>query len=336
MSRYRSSDVRGGARRWLAERGWHVAPPMARDLDAVRAEIDEELRFHIDEVARALQRDEGLPPHEAFAEALVRFGDLEQVRRACVRQRIGETVMIQRLHFLLTLALGLIALGSVATLVVQHRRADAAADAMHTLGAELAELRSAFALEQRVAATTPERRDFGTLAVGDQIRVRSGNAPHQFDDRVHVARDGKALFRHLGWVDAAGRTLASLELALEEAYEPFSVTAPAITLFLERAALARAEIEDPLIIAVGDEISLRSTGQPGALDQLARVAEDGTIWLPVIGRVRVVGMSRDELERLLSERYRPFYTDRLGLNVICHPAKDLVPPRPAAPRSGRR
>ena len=76
------------AHRWLAERGWHRSPPDAVDLDAVRAEIDEELRFHIVETARSLERDVGFSEHEAFAEALVRFGDIRQIRGACARQRI--------------------------------------------------------------------------------------------------------------------------------------------------------------------------------------------------------------------------------------------------------
>ena len=308
------SGISARARHWLAERGWHSSPPDNADLDAIRAEIDEELRFHIDEAARALERDAGLSAHEAFTEALARFGDLGQIRRACARQRMGETLMIQRMHFLFTVVLGLIAAGSVASLVIQGDRADAADEKIRFLGASLEQLRASLALERRDEG--PVRRNFDTLAVGDRIRVRSETAPQGFEGIVVVARDGKALFRYLGWVDAAGRSLDALERELEEAYEPYSLNQPSISLFLESAAGTRTLVEDPLVLKIGDEFVVRSTSHPGSLDLVVEVADDGAIWLPVIGRLQVAGTTRADLERDLSERHRPFHLENVEIWVI--------------------
>lgn len=52
-----------------------------------RSGVDEELRFHLDMMAAHLEREEGMEPEEARAEAQRRFGDLESTREYCTRQR---------------------------------------------------------------------------------------------------------------------------------------------------------------------------------------------------------------------------------------------------------
>src|SRR5262245_30240909 len=53
-----------------------------RTAAQVAADVDEELRFHLDMVARELT-DEGWPPEAARVEAVRRFGDLEATRKIC-------------------------------------------------------------------------------------------------------------------------------------------------------------------------------------------------------------------------------------------------------------
>lgn len=53
-----------------------------RTADQVAADVDEELRFHLDMVARELM-DDGWPEDAARVEAVRRFGDLETTRKVC-------------------------------------------------------------------------------------------------------------------------------------------------------------------------------------------------------------------------------------------------------------
>ncbi|MEO0662087.1 MAG: HEAT repeat domain-containing protein, partial [Planctomycetota bacterium] len=124
----------------------------ARD-DEVRAEIDEELRFHVDETAAELVRD-GWEPAAARTEAARRFGDTGAVADACYRQRNWDRIMLQRL------STGLIALLVVAVVVLIYRGNAATAaqrvslESMHATIADLS-TRNAELLERLVAADAP-------------------------------------------------------------------------------------------------------------------------------------------------------------------------------------
>jgi putative ABC transport system permease protein len=64
-----------------------------RTAAQVAADVDEELRFHLDMVARELAED-GWPPEAARVEALRRFGDLEGTKKfCCALDREKETQM---------------------------------------------------------------------------------------------------------------------------------------------------------------------------------------------------------------------------------------------------
>ncbi len=54
------------------------------DRRVLESEVDEELQFHIEMQARDYER-QGLAPEESLARAAVRFGDLAEIRRQCVR-----------------------------------------------------------------------------------------------------------------------------------------------------------------------------------------------------------------------------------------------------------
>jgi putative ABC transport system permease protein len=66
----------------------------------VRRDVDEELRFHLEEKTRALI-EEGLPPERAHVEALRQFGEVSDVRRQCESwaQAHARTVARRR-HFI--------------------------------------------------------------------------------------------------------------------------------------------------------------------------------------------------------------------------------------------
>jgi hypothetical protein len=49
----------------------------------VERDIDDEIRLHLELLAESY-RDQGMRPDAAYAKALERFGDIEQVRQQCV------------------------------------------------------------------------------------------------------------------------------------------------------------------------------------------------------------------------------------------------------------
>src|SRR5262245_28148222 len=68
---------------------------LRRRPDSVAAEVDEELRTHL-EMRTAELIAEGLAPDEARREALRRFGDLERTREYCRRQDRDKETHVQR------------------------------------------------------------------------------------------------------------------------------------------------------------------------------------------------------------------------------------------------
>ncbi len=68
---------------------------LRRPLEAVEAEVDEELRVHIEMRVDELKA-RGLPAEAARREALRRFGDLEATRRYCRRQDLRKEKVMQR------------------------------------------------------------------------------------------------------------------------------------------------------------------------------------------------------------------------------------------------
>lgn len=112
--------------------GIFARAPDMRPRAVIAADIDAELAFHLDESARELE-EAGLAPDAARAEARRRFGDTEQVRRECARTQLGERIMVQRLHFVLT---GLL-IAVVGFLWLGTRRAQAEIEAHRSANQEL-------------------------------------------------------------------------------------------------------------------------------------------------------------------------------------------------------
>ncbi len=83
----------------LTVRFWYLR----RRPEAVRNEVDEELRIHLEMRIEDL-RANGLSPDEARREAERQFGDLEGTRRYCRRQDLEKENRVQRLLFVQDLA----------------------------------------------------------------------------------------------------------------------------------------------------------------------------------------------------------------------------------------
>ena len=80
----------GRFRRELRWRFWNVP---------VEREVDSELAFHLEMRIRELV-EQGIPPDEARAAALARFGDVEQITETCrdLGRRIRDTAPANRAH----------------------------------------------------------------------------------------------------------------------------------------------------------------------------------------------------------------------------------------------
>ena len=74
----------------------------------IEKEVEEELRFHID-MQTLDYEDRGLSTEDSQVMARARFGDVEKVRKECIRIGSGTTVLIWILNsvFLLSLFVGL-------------------------------------------------------------------------------------------------------------------------------------------------------------------------------------------------------------------------------------
>ena len=55
------------------------------------------------------------------------------------------------------------------------------------------------------------------------------------------------------------------------------------------------------VLATSDVVSIRVVGQP-ELDMTTRVAQDGTIVFPYLGRIKAAGLTEDQLERAIARR----------------------------------
>lgn len=136
------------------------------------------------------------------------------------------------------------------------------------------------------------------LSVGDTIRVVSAT-----DERVNVASqetgisimsDGTVSLDIIGTVFAANRTVSELQDELNTRYEEFFDDEPRITV---TGIQTDTRLND----------FLRSVESPvgtgGGQSRNSRVTADGTLRLPLIGAVRVVGLTLDELEREVNSRF---------------------------------
>ena len=71
-----------------------------RDDQQIDAQIDDELTFHNEQVTRELV-EAGQSVDDAKANALARFGDVQQIKAQCKRIALGERIMLQRINLVL-------------------------------------------------------------------------------------------------------------------------------------------------------------------------------------------------------------------------------------------
>ncbi|MEN6497504.1 MAG: polysaccharide biosynthesis/export family protein [Thermoguttaceae bacterium] len=130
------------------------------------------------------------------------------------------------------------------------------------------------------------------LNVGDEIRVESFT-DEALNRDLMLQPDGTITLRLLGQVHATGRTVAQLRDELEKLYLQY-YKVPAITV---TPLKVNTKLED-LRATVDRRMGV------GGQSQLVRVTPEGTVSLPAIGSVPAQGLTLDELQVELNERYR--------------------------------
>jgi polysaccharide export outer membrane protein len=130
------------------------------------------------------------------------------------------------------------------------------------------------------------------LNVGDEVRVESFT-DEALNRDLMLQPDGTITLRLLGQVHATGRTVAQLRDELEKLYLQY-YKVPAITV---TPLKVNTKLED-LRATVDRRMGV------GGQSQLVRVTPEGTVSLPAIGSVPAQGLTLDELQVELNERYR--------------------------------
>ena len=137
--------------------------------------------------------------------------------------------------------------------------------------------------------------------VGDEFRIQSLRAELN-QDRHLILNDGTVSPTELGPVQVAGKTIGQVQQLLNELYKSAGTREPRITI---TALKVNTRLAD-LIAAVQGQFNTNGNIRE------AIVSPDGTVQLPVIGRVPVIGLTIDEVEREVNHRYEK---DINGLHV---------------------
>ncbi len=135
------------------------------------------------------------------------------------------------------------------------------------------------------------------LSPGDIIRVVSAVDPalnaSTVEDGVTVLSDGTVSLDLIPSVMVAGRTIPELQAELESRYSRFFETPPRIAVTGIKTDTARTDFFD----------SIDARGGGGGLTRTATVNADGTLRLPLVGAIGVVGLTLDELELEVNARF---------------------------------
>ena len=144
------------------------------------------------------------------------------------------------------------------------------------------------------------RDNFGQgyrLSPGDTVRVTAAVDERLNEsarsDGVVIMPDGTISVDLLGSILAAGKTIQELKAELDDRYAPYFESEPNVNV---TGVTIGTKLRDFL-----DSVDARA-GSGGQARQV-NVNPDGTVRLPLIGTVGVVGLSLDELEREINMRY---------------------------------
>ena len=274
-----------------------------------RNDLRDELSFHIEMLQSDLEQ-EGHTPQEAARLAQLRFGDRDKIFNACLRQIQSDSTMLQKVHFALTLVL---ILALTFAMYGWSRTSLNQAEESQALRVSIEGL-----LGQVQAASVPSSLvPRSNIAVGDTIKLFDQERPFEFDKQQTVSLDGKLLIKNLGWVTVEGSTLAQLEQQLNESLALYYTSAPNVAAaFVTRVPNPQGALTE-ILIQPFDRLWVTNVLAEGA-DTIASQSEvqvDGSVHLPELGRILVVGKSREYLEQELTEEYSQYFVEPIDMKV---------------------
>jgi polysaccharide export outer membrane protein len=129
------------------------------------------------------------------------------------------------------------------------------------------------------------------LEVGDEVLVSSVGEP-KLDRTLLVQPDGKITLPVVGQVEAAGLTHVELRDALEEKFK-------------DHVENPQMSVTPVRVNAKLEELRATVTGQIGFAPQAlqGRITPEGTVQLPAVGSVPAQGLTLDEFQLELNERF---------------------------------
>lgn len=149
------------------------------------------------------------------------------------------------------------------------------------------QLELTFAINRKMLST-PYR-----IQIGDEIEINDTNRADISKQKLIVLDDGYVSPLEISPVHVAGKTIEQVNRILNKAYLEKGTREPTITVSVTRNNTA---LQD-LLSAIQGQFNAN-----GSVKQV-RVSPDGTIQLPIIGRVCVYGLTLDEVSREVNLRY---------------------------------
>lgn len=139
-------------------------------------EVDEELRFHIDMQTHDYEK-RGWSPEESHAMSEKRFGDVDRIRKECVRIGSGKTVLIWAL---INVFLSSLLIGFLLRILIPESHVNRVGDVMMMIGGLGILL---------VYAKTAGRTVFTSNAKPFQLGLNQNSPPVGFDEQGRTPFD---------------------------------------------------------------------------------------------------------------------------------------------------
>lgn len=131
------------------------------------------------------------------------------------------------------------------------------------------------------------------IFVGDTISISSATDASINQPELVVLSDGTISLPLIGQVQAAGKTVAELQEALNNLYLEY-LNEPSVLVQIVAGNTPLNDVID----------SIDATQGRGGQVREVLVSPDGTVQLPVIGSIPAVGLTLDEIRREINARYR--------------------------------
>lgn len=140
----------------------------------------------------------------------------------------------------------------------------------------------------RKMLSTPYR-----IQLGDEIEINDTNRLEISKQKLIVLDDGFISPLEIAQVHVAGKTIEQVNRILNEAYQKAGTRDPSITIAITQNNTALTDLLN----------SIQGQFNANGSIKTVKVSPDGTIQLPIVGRICVYGLTLDEVAREVNLRY---------------------------------